>query len=270
MDNLGIESLTVFALPPVELVHLAADLDCRYISIGLAPFSSNPEGYPAWSLREPATRQAMKSALRERGVSISLGQGFAIRPDRDIRDSAADLDLMCELGVTRICSLSLDPDLGRSLDQIGTLAEMADRVGAEIVIEFVPTFTIPNLPAAISALRRIGRNNARLLIDTMHLMRSGGSAADVAALDPDLVGYAQLCDAPLVAKNPSYMEESVTERMVPGKGELPLRAILAALPKHVVIGLEIPLLTRARAGERPHERARDCVDGARKLLAALT
>jgi sugar phosphate isomerase/epimerase len=173
---------------------------------------------------------------------------------------------MCELGVKRICSLSLDPDLGRSLDQIAALAEMANRVGAEIVIEFVPTFTIPDLHSAISAIRRIGRDNVRLLIDTMHLVRSGGRASDIAALDPDLIGYAQLCDAPLVAKNPSYMEESVTERMVPGTGELPLKEILAALPAHVVIGLEIPLLARARAGQGPLERARDCVTGARNLL----
>jgi hypothetical protein len=34
-ERLGIEFLSVFGLPPVEFVNLAADLGCRYISTGL-------------------------------------------------------------------------------------------------------------------------------------------------------------------------------------------------------------------------------------------
>jgi sugar phosphate isomerase/epimerase len=268
VDRLGIESLTVFSLPPVDFVHMAADLGCRNIAIGPQSFSSNPEGYPAWSLREPAYLREMKAALRDRGISIALGQGFAIAPGREIRDAAGDLDLMCELGVTRICSVSLDPDLDRTLDQMAVCAEMAGAAGVEVVVEFVPHLVISDLPTALAALRHVGRNNVRVLIDTMHLIRSGGSAADVAALDPDLIGYAQICDAPLVPDIPDYMVEAVTERMVPGEGELPLADIVAALPADVVIGIEIPLLKRAQAGEGPRERTHDCVKGARAVLAA--
>ena len=35
MDRLGVEFLSVFGLPPVEFVNLAADLGCHYISTGL-------------------------------------------------------------------------------------------------------------------------------------------------------------------------------------------------------------------------------------------
>ena len=37
MNRLGIENISVFGLPPVEFVNLAADLGCRYISTGLEP-----------------------------------------------------------------------------------------------------------------------------------------------------------------------------------------------------------------------------------------
>ena len=43
--NLGIEFLTVFGLHPVEFVHLAADLGCRHIGIGLSPLPINPHRY---------------------------------------------------------------------------------------------------------------------------------------------------------------------------------------------------------------------------------
>jgi hypothetical protein len=34
MDRLGIELLSVFGMPPVDFVNLAASLGCRYISVG--------------------------------------------------------------------------------------------------------------------------------------------------------------------------------------------------------------------------------------------
>jgi hypothetical protein len=55
--------------------------------------------------------------------------------------------------------------------------------------------------------------------------------------------------------------------MAPGEGELPLHDILAMLPRDVVIGLEVPMRSRAEAGEPTQERARRCVQAARALLA---
>jgi hypothetical protein len=40
----GIEHRTVFGLPPVEFVNLAADLGCRYIAIALSGSPYNPHG----------------------------------------------------------------------------------------------------------------------------------------------------------------------------------------------------------------------------------
>ncbi len=267
LNRLGIESLTTFGLAPVELVHLTADLGCSFIAIGLSPLPINPEGYPVWSLREPEPRRALKQAMAERGVSIGLGQGFGIFPGRDVRDLEGDLDMLCELGVTRLSGVSLEPDAGRSFDQIAALAEMADKRSVQIMLEFVPTRAIPDLPAALDVVRRLDAANVRIMIDCMHLIRSGGSAADVAALDPALIGYAQICDAPLVPANPDYLEEAVTERLVPGAGQLPLAEIIAALPADVPIGIEVPMRTRALAGDGPHQRAHDCVEGVLGLLA---
>ena len=39
MDRLGIEMLCVFGMPPVEYVHLVADLGCRYITTGMVGFA---------------------------------------------------------------------------------------------------------------------------------------------------------------------------------------------------------------------------------------
>lgn len=269
MERLGIEPLSVFGLPPVAFVHLAADLGLRYIGITLTAMP-NPYGYEAFSLVEDATlRRETVAALRDRGVTIALGDGFVIREGVDMRDRAVELDVMAELGAQRVNTVTFDPDLNRGVDQICLLAEMAAAAGMETTLEFAPGLCVSDLSTALGVVREVGRPDLRLLIDTMHLVRSGSGADDIAALDPDLIGYVQLSDAPLVASLPNYLEESCFQRMVPGSGELPLLDILEALPRHLVIGLEVPLRAEADAGVGPQARLGRCVDAAASLLARL-
>lgn len=270
-DRIAIEFISVMAMPPVEFVHLAADLDCRHIGLALAPISANPHNYPAWSLRDDRAllRQTI-GALGERGVSVSLGEGFLVRPGADVRDMGSDLEIMRELGAVRVNTLSIDPDRSRSLDQIALFAEMASALGFEATLEFLPGLDIGNLESALLAVRHVGRPDFRLLIDVMHLIRSGSSAADLAALDPEMIGYVQLCDVPLVSKHASYGEEARDDRLPPGRGELPLRAILSAVPEDVIVGLEVPMLSAAKAGIGPRERLQECVEATRKLLEGAT
>jgi sugar phosphate isomerase/epimerase len=256
-------------MPPVESVHLAGDLTCHYIGIGLVPTPYNPHAYPAWSLREDrALRGEMIAAMHGRDVSISLCEGFGVRRGMDVRDYAADLEIVRELGCRRINAASSDRDWSRTLDQFARLAEMAHALDIETTIEVGPG-PVAGLPAALAAVRHVGQPHFRLLIDTMHFVRSGSGPGDIAALDPGVIGYVQLCDVPLVSKHSSYMDEALYERMVPGTGELPLREILAALPRDVVLGLEVPQRSLAQAGVGPHERVGRCVQATRSLLAGI-
>lgn len=272
MNRLGIENISVFGLPPVEFVNLAADLGCRYISIGLEPLPYNPHGYRNFSLREDtALRREMVAAMRDRGISISLGEGFTVRPGLDVCEQrASDLGVMRELGVKCINTVSMDPDVARTFDQFAALAEKAIAIGMEVVTtELAPGLTVADLPTALAAVRHVGRPNFRLLIDTMHLVRSGSGAADLAALDPSLIAYIQLCDAPLAPRFATYFEEAMFERMAPGTGELPLLDILRALPRELPLGIEVPLRSQAEAGVGPRERLGPVVESARRLLTQL-
>jgi sugar phosphate isomerase/epimerase len=264
---LGIEFLSVFGLPPVEFVHLASDLGCRHISTGLTSFPCNPYGYEPFSLREDAAlRQAMVAAMEERGISISLGEGFAVRAGEDVLALAADLDLMAELGVTRINTVGLDPDRSRCFDQFALLVELAAERQMETTIEFSPGLVVGDLDTALAAIHHVGRSSFRLLIDTMHFVRSGSGAAALSALDPELIGYVQLSDALLIPTCESYWEEAMFERLRPGQGELPLGEILAALPDGLVVGIEVPNRAEAESGMGPEERMRLCIEAARSLV----
>ena len=267
MATLGIENISVFGLPPLEFVNLAADLGCQHISTGLTSFDFGVCDYAPFSLRDDAAlRREMIAVMRDRGVSISLGEGLTIRPGMSAKNHQSDLDIMCELGVKRINTVSMDPDLHRTFDEFAILTDMAAARGLETTTELSPSLTIGDLPTALAAVRHVGRPNFRLLIDTMHVIRSGSSVADIAALDPQLIAYIQLCDAPRKPRFESYFEEAMFERMAPGTVELCLRELVAVLPRDRVYSLEVPLRSEAKAGIGPHERLRKCVEAARNLL----
>jgi sugar phosphate isomerase/epimerase len=269
MRPLAIGFLSVFALPPFEFVDLAADLGCRHISTVVHSVPLLPLGYPPYSLRDDAAlRTELLAAMDRRGVTITLGDGFLVLPDAEMSTYAADLDALAELGVPRINVVSLDPGLGRTFDQFAALTELAAQRGIQTLVEPVPGLTVGDLPTALAALEHVGKPDFRLLIDTMHLVRSGSGAADLAALNP-YIGYAQLNDTTLQPRTDNYLEEAMYERMVPGEGELPLHDILATLPTHIVLELEILQRSLALAGVSPVDRLRPCVEAARRLLSEV-
>jgi hypothetical protein len=93
MGEVGIEYQTVLGYPPVEFVHLAADLGCHAISMKARTGSHNPYnpyGYGDFSfLDNPGLRRQMAAALKDRGVSISLAEVFVVVPGADLTDDLA-------------------------------------------------------------------------------------------------------------------------------------------------------------------------------------
>jgi hypothetical protein len=172
MRDLGIEFISVFGLPPVDFVHLAADLGCRYISTALIGRPLKSLGYQAFSLKDDARlRQHLLTAMDDRGVSISLGEGMLIVPGADVSDLAADLDVMAEIGAAQINTLSFDPDRNRTFDQLATLTQMAAERGIGTTIELAPGMTIGNPATVLAAIEHVGRPDLRLALDTMHWAR---------------------------------------------------------------------------------------------------
>jgi sugar phosphate isomerase/epimerase len=267
VNRLGIENLSTFGLDPVRFIHLAADLGCGHVSLNLGASANRLDMYPALSFRDdPALRRAAASALGERGLVVSLVEGFAVLPDVE-PDFARDLDLACELGGKAICAVSMDRDAGRTHAVYAGLAQLAGERGLITTTEACAG-VYRTLAKSMAAVEAVARPDFALLIDTMHFFRSGSTVADLKALDPAVIGHIQLCDVPMPAVIESYMEEALHERRCPGDGDLPLAQFLAQVPEHVPIGLEIPIRSEALAGIGPHERLGRCVAAARALLAS--
>lgn len=266
-NRLGLDFISTLAMPPVAHVELAATLGCGGVSLALAPFTANPHGYPTWSLRDDAAlRRDLKAALAANVIELRMGEGFLIRPGSDVADSAADLDLMAELGCQRVNILTIDGDVARSVDELGRFTVLAAARGLSVTLEYMAGMAVGNLNDAVAAIHAVNSPHISLMVDALHLDRGGNTPADVARLDPALIGYVQICDALHQPVDASYGEDARHNRLELGSGELPLAALIAAVPDDVPVSLEIPMLARATAGEAPQDRLTASVAFAKSLL----
>lgn len=137
------------------------------------------------------------------------------------------------------------------------------------MLEFIPYATIADLDSAHDLLRQVAPEDAGLLVDALHLSRSGGHPADIARYDPGLFSYIHLCDAP-AARPPAtgLRAEARGERLYPGLGELWLDAFLDAFTPDTPVGIEAPSV--ALAALPPAERARHAGEATRRLLERNT
>jgi sugar phosphate isomerase/epimerase len=109
---------------------------------------------------------------------------------------------------------------------------------------------VRTLPEALAIVMAADRPNGGILVDALHLARSGGQPDDLADVPPALLPYLQLADAPTDAPDDLY-EEAVHGRLLPGDGQLPLAALLAAVP-----GVPVSLELRSRALRDAYEPQR--------------
>lgn len=267
MDRLGLEFISTLGMNPVDAIRLTAELGVHRTGMAPSPITANPHGFAPWDLRsDPALVRATGAAAREHGVAIALGEGFLVMPGLQIADMAGTLDIMAELGAPVVNCVVVEQDRVRAADEFGLFARMAGERGLIATIEFMPLMWPASIAEALAFLGEVGAANAKLLLDAMHVYRSGATTADLAAIDPAMIAYVQLCDVPMPAKTGDYGEEARHDRLCPGEGDLPLADFLRVLPAELTVGLEVPMVTKAVAGVSLRDALAPCVQAARRLL----
>ena len=266
-DRLGIEFISGLGMAPVAFVEMVARLGVHAIGLAPAPIVGPLDPDNAWSLRDnPQLARDLAHALADNAVTLDLGEGFLIMPGHEITDATADFDLFAALGARRLNAVVLEPDAARAVDQFARFAALAAERAMPVTVEFMPQMPCATLAQAVELVRATGATNAAVLVDAMHLYGSGGSDCDLAALEPGLIGHAQLCDARLHGFYPEYFDDARCNRPPPGEGVLPLAAFVSALPTTTAIGLELPMLARAEAGESVEALLAPAIAAARRLI----
>jgi len=230
-----------------------------------AGFDASGVWYDAatWS---PAVAAEVRRRLDDTGLAALDLEVARLRPELD-RDGLARLvDAAADVGAANILCISLDEDHARTSDHLAAVCAMAASAGITVVLEFMRFTAVHTLAEAVTVVRRTGAANAGVLVDALHLDRCGDGPADVAALEPALFPYLQLCDA--VAVSPpadGLIAEALDGRLLPGEGALALGALLDAVGPETPVSVELRSAALRTGFHDPLDRARVIAAATRRL-----
>ena len=250
---LSLAAGTVLDVDPVRAVEVAAAAGFGAVGIWFDPQS--------WT---PAQGTAVADRLRSTGLTaldiepVILGRGTD--PGDAVVDAAA------EIGARHVLVAGGPAEPAAVLDRFATLCDRAAAAGTGVVLEFLPIFRVDRLAAAVRIVTEAARPNGGVLVDTLHLARSGGHPADLRRVPRHLMPYLQVADAadPGPDSVAALREEALYGRLLPGDGELPLAETLAEVPD-VPLSFELRSEALMSAYPDPVERARAVLAAARRL-----
>ncbi|CAN7522055.1 sugar phosphate isomerase/epimerase [Bosea sp. LjRoot90] len=265
MSALGLAHLTALELSPPELAREAASAGFGSIGLRVHPAMAGGVAYPlrvgSWAQRELCT------ILASEGVRLNEIEFIQLTPGLDIRSFAPMLEAGAELGASAVTVSGDDADRLRLTASFAALCDLAGEFCLRVDLEFMRWRVVGTLAQAEAIVRQAGRPNGAVLVDALHLSRSGGDPGDLADLPRHFLCAAQLCDA--AATQPASDADAITEaregRLPPGQGALPLAALLQALPADAALSVELPM-----RGPDARSRIATAYAATRRLLDGLS
>jgi sugar phosphate isomerase/epimerase len=263
MRPISLAHLTVIDADPLTLIDAGAAGGFDAIGLRIVPPLPGDTTVPV--VGDIPLQRRIKERLQATGLRILDIEAIWLSPQTQVDELQPALDIGAELGARYVLTVGFDADAGRLLDNFGRLCTLANARGLRPMLEFIPYATVADLGSAHDLLRRAAPKDAGLLVDALHLSRSGGHPVDIARYDPGLFSYIHLCDAPAVPPPAAgFRAEARGARLYPGQGGLWLDAFLDAFGPDTPVGIEAP--SAAFATLTPEERARHAGKATRQLL----
>jgi sugar phosphate isomerase/epimerase len=277
--EVGIDHLTMLDVSPPELVTVAWEAGFDAVSPRVAASTPSEEPWlmtPGSPMLEETARRLDETGIRALAVEV-VRIGSATRRE----DYESTLEAGARLGARYVTVNGDDPDMERACETFAALTVDARPYGLRPLIEPIPYTHVSNLDEAAHIAEHSGGGG--ILVDALHFRRFGGSVEQLRSLDPELLSYAQLCDAPLApptglprprklprgqsTDGTDLQLESRAMRLLPGDGELPLADILAALPEGIPVSVEAPVVALWETST-PIEFARRAREAVASVLSA--
>ncbi len=269
MPIVSLDHLTLFELTPPELVEVAAASGFTHVGLRLNP-AAPPQERQHPMLGDSPMRRETLARMRATGVAVFDCGVFRLQRGVDLAAFEPVLESAEVLGARHALVNGDEPDPAVLADLLARLCELGNRYRIRMHLEFTPWTGIPTLASAVHVVEACGSANARVMIDTIHVDRSGGTPAELRQVPHGLVDYVQICDAsgPRPTDFATMIHQARSERAFPGEGNLDLVGMLSALPAGLPLSLEAPV--QSLAGTlTPVERARRGRGAIDALIATL-
>ncbi|NML47396.1 TIM barrel protein [Ramlibacter sp. G-1-2-2] len=237
--RLSLAHFTVQDASPPELVEAAAAAGFRQVGLRLLPARPGEQPWPM----APGSAMLRETLARTRALGVQVHDVEVVRlgPALQLRQLAPALDAAQELGARWLVANVDEDDEARAAEQLAGVATAAAARGLRVGVEFMAYTALPTLQRACALVRRSAHPGARVLVDSLHLFRSGGSFETWAESPEVARAFAQVSD--VLARPPappSLAEEARAHRLLPGEGEVPLVRLASALEADATLAVEAP------------------------------
>ena len=185
----------------------------------------------------------IKSALADTNLQVLDIYSFYLRPETNINDFIPAIELGAELGAKFAVVMGDDIDWSRMSENLCRICEEATRVGLICALEFAVMRPLASLAQTINLISLSGCKDAVVCLDPLNLFRAGEQPHDLIGIDPIFFPYAQISDGikgfdDNLAK---LGHMAPNQRCLLGKGEVPMSALLDALPSGLPLSIELPM-----------------------------
>ncbi len=186
--------------------------------------------------------EKVKSALIETGITALDIEVVWFKPGEALDTHNRFVDIAKTVGAKNILCVSSETDINETKKRFKHICQLAEGSDIRVVLEFLAITEINSLAKALEVVNDVAHPAGGILVDTLHLQRTGSCAQDVAELAPALLPYIQLCDANENLEDQSFdgiLEDAIFLRKLLGEGGLPLDDILRTVDANVPLSLEI-------------------------------
>jgi len=148
----------------------------------------------------------------------------------------------------------------------GELCDRAAEAGLCVHLEFMPFSVVRDLDAALRLLDAADRENAGVMFDVWHFVRSG-SNRETLTREAGRVRAIQLDDCP-ADPEPNLVEETLHRRRLPGEGDADVAGLLRLLDAGgCAAPLGVELFSEALDGLPPAGAAERAIEATRRVVA---
>lgn len=260
MNPIALASGVLPEFGPLDLVRAASGAGFDAVGLWVEP--------EQWTA---TTTRAVRAALADAALPVIDVEVAWLQPgsDRDLHRRI--IDIGAELGAANLLCVSSVADPGATAAWLADLCRHAEGSGLRIALEFGVFTQVRDLTAALAVLAAVDHPLRALLLDPIHIDRSGSSLDAIAALDPALLSYAQFCDAPAARPDPddfdAVIRDAIDLREQCGAGALPLERLYRTLPPGLPLSLELRSKALRDGYPDPVARARAVAEATRAWLA---
>ncbi len=253
----SIAHLTWLPWTPAEMIYNTNLLGYDYVSL-----RTISQGLPGEVNHDISNGSELfkltEQALKDTGMRINDIELAKIDENTtEIKKYEPHLEAAAKLGVKNVITNIWTPDKAFYTEKFGELCDLAAKYGMSVNLEFVTWAEVKDLKSARELLAAVKRENALILLDTLHFYRSRVTPAELKDTPKELFKTVHICDAgrEIPTDKESLVHTGRAERLYVGEGAIDIAGIVKNLNDDVVLCVEMPHVKRvARIGAVEHAR----------------